>query len=193
LKRLVKCIDDGIGPSKTSLQEVASHVDELRRVYRTLDPDTASTRVRKAAFDKLASEFRATPSTLHDHMAGVMERFAPGLFVDCGDDALPSDNLDLERWFRLPKGHQRRIHGHAHAGVRLVQEGPTLLVTLDAHCRHPDSFAADDLIPHRDATPPPCQRDAESRRKIMRRARSHKQRPILLADLERRYNDILGD
>ena len=24
------------------------------------------------------------------------------------------DNLDLERWFRLPKSHERRIHGHRH-------------------------------------------------------------------------------
>ena len=43
------------------------------------------------------------------------------------------DNLDLERWFRLPKGHERRIHGHRHAGVRIVQEGPTLVHALDAH------------------------------------------------------------
>jgi hypothetical protein len=125
-------------------------------------------------------------------MAGVMERFAPGLFVDCGRCNLPSDNLDLERWFRLPKGHQRRIHGHAHAGVRLVHEGPTLLVTLDAHRRHPGPFAADDLIPSRDAVPPSCQVDAENRRKIMRRARSRKQRPILLADLEHRHSCVLG-
>jgi hypothetical protein len=125
-------------------------------------------------------------------MAGVMERFAPGLFVDCGRCNLPSDNLDLERWFRLPKGHQRRIHGHAHAGARIVHQGPTLLITLDAHRRHPDPFDADELIPTRDAVPPSCQHDAENRRKIMRRARSPKQRPILLADLELRYNHVLG-
>jgi hypothetical protein len=172
---------------------VARDVADLRLVYGTLDPDTGSTCQRKADFERLARGFRGTSSPLHDHMAGVMERFMPGLFVDCGDEDLPSDNLDLERWFRIPKGHQRRIHGHAHAGVRLVQEGPTLLVTLDAHRRHPDPFAADELIPSRDAVPPACQCDAESRRKIMRRARSRKQRPILLADLERRYRRVLGE
>jgi hypothetical protein len=171
---------------------VARDVADLRLVYNTLDPDSGSTSTRRGEFEKIALGFRATPSPLHAHMAGVMERFAPGLFVDCGEDGLPSDNLDLERWFRIPKGHQRRIHGHAHAGVRLVQEGPTLLLALDAHRRHPDPFAAADLIPNRDAVPPPCQREAESRRKIMRRARSRKQRPILLADLERRHLDSLG-
>jgi hypothetical protein len=192
LKQLVACIDKGLAQTKTTLDEVADDVAELRLVYSTLDPDTGSTRSRRADFDEIASGFRATPSPLHNHMAGVMERFAPGLFVDCGRCNLPSDNLDLERWFRLPKGHQRRIHGHAHAGVRLVHEGPTLLITLDAHRRHPNMFAADELIPNRDAIPPPCQRDAESRRKIMRRARSRKQRPILLTDLEHRYIHVLG-
>lgn len=136
--------------------------------------------------------FRGRPSPLHNHMAGLMERFAPGLFVDGDDATLPQDNLDLERWFRLPKGHERRIHGHAHAGVRIVHDGPTLLPTLDAHRRHPEPFTAEELIPSCYATAPSCQGDAESRRKVMRCARSRKHRPILLADLERRYSDILG-
>lgn len=170
---------------------MAGHVDDLGVVYDTLDPALGSTPKRMADFDAIAVRFRATPSPIHNHMAGVMERFAPGLFAG-GDDTLPSDNLDLERWFRLPKGHERRIHGHAHAGVRIVYEGPTLLPTLDAHRRHPEPFTADELAPSRHAAAPACQRDAESRRKIMRRARSRKQRPILLADLERRYSLVLG-
>jgi len=192
LTQLAACIDKGLAQTKTTLQEVAADVVELRLIYSTLDPDLGSTRSRKADFDEIAAGYRETPSPLHDHLAGVMERFAPGLFVDCGRCNLPSDNLDLERWFRLPKGHQRRIHGHAHAGVRLVHEGPTLLVTLDAHRRHPGPFEANDLIPNRNAVLPLSQRDAEMRRKVMRRARSRKQRPILLADLERRYKHILG-
>ena len=61
--------------------------------------------------------------------------FAAGLFV--GEDTLASinDNLDLERWFRVPKSHERRIHGHRHAGIRIVLEGPTLVHALDAHVR----------------------------------------------------------
>jgi hypothetical protein len=189
---LARCIEDGLAPSQATLGEVAGHVAKLRLVFGTLDPDAGPGPQRSADFDAMVLGFRAEPSPIHTHMAGVMERFAPGLFVDCGDPSLPNDNLDLERYFRQPKGHQRRIHGHAHAGVRIVQEGPTLLLALDAHRRHPGLFAADELIPCRDAVPPPCQRDAESRRKIMRRARSRKKRPILLADLERRYGRVLG-
>jgi hypothetical protein len=172
---------------------VTDHVVDLRAIYGTLDPTTGSLEDRRNNFHKMAGELRAKTSPLHISMAGVMERFAPGLFVEVGDDdALPNDNLALERWFRLPKGHERRVHGHAHAGVRLVIEGPTLLLTLDAHVRHPTPFAADDLIPHRDALAPPCQQDAERRRTIMRRARSRKERPTLLAELERKYYGVLG-
>lgn len=65
-----------------------------------------------------------------------------------------TDNLDLERWFRLPKSHQRRIHGRRHAGVRIVQEGPTLVHALDAHLTHPSPFTVEDLLPYRNARVP---------------------------------------
>jgi hypothetical protein len=87
----------------------------------------------------------------------------------------------------LPKGHERRIHGRRHAGIRLVLAGPTLVPALDAHAAHPEPFTADDLLPYRTAQEPPCQSQALDRRKIMRKARSRKKRPALLADLERRY------
>jgi hypothetical protein len=116
-----------------------------------------------------------------------MGSFQGGLFVGPEDLALPQDNLELERWFRCPKGHERRIHGHRHAGVRIVQEGPTLLLALDAHLSHPEPFGAEDLRPYRDAQAPRCQREALHRRKIMRKARSTKRRGQLLAELERRY------
>ena len=119
-------------------------------------------------------------------MAKVMASFQPGLFVG-GDAQLVQDNLSLERWFRLPKGHERRIHGHRHAGVRLVQEGPTLALALDAHLHHAEPFTQAELHPYYQAQPPPCQCQAIARRKTMRKARSTKQRPLLLADLEARY------
>ena len=99
------------------------------------------------------------------------------------------DNRDLERWFRLPKSHERRIHGHRHAGVRIVQEGPTLVHALDAHVAHPEPFTVTDLLVYRTAREPPRQEQALDRRKIMRKARSLKNRPLLLADLERRYRE----
>src|SRR5690349_22530389 len=110
-------------------------------------------------------------------MAGVMRSFRAGLFV--GGDAMAhiQDNLELERWFRLPKGHERRIHGHRHAGVRIVIEGATLVHALDAHAAHPEQFTVADLLPYRAAREPPCQSQALNRRKIMRKARSKKTRP----------------
>lgn len=118
-----------------------------------------------------------------------MGSFAPGLFAGGDLLDLPQDNLDLERWFRQPKGHERRIHGHAHAGVRLVQEGPTLVLALDAHLAHPEPFTAADLHPYSDAKAPPCQQEAIRRRAIMRKARSTKKRPVLLRELEARYRN----
>ena len=122
-------------------------------------------------------------------MAALMISFLAGLFVGDGKFEEIKDNLDLERWFRLPKSHERRIHGHRHAGVRIVQDGPTLVLALDAHLAHPGPFTAEELVPYRAAPAPACQREALNRRKVMRKARSKKQRPILLAELERRYRD----
>ena len=122
-------------------------------------------------------------------MATVMLSFVAGLFVGEEEYEAIKDNLDLERWFRLPRSHERRIHGHRHAGIRLVLDGPTLVPALDAHAAHPGPFTADDLLPYRAAREPPCQADARDRRTIMRRARSKKKRPLLLAELERLYRE----
>lgn len=123
-------------------------------------------------------------------MAAVMISFLAGLFVGEGTFEEIRDNLDLERWFRLPKSHERRIHGHRHAGIRIVLEGPTLVHALDAHVAHPAPFTAEDLLPYRTAQEPACQEQALHRRRIMRKARSKKSRPKLLADLERRYQEL---
>ena len=120
-------------------------------------------------------------------MPQSLKSFLPGLFAAAGAADLPADNLDLERWFRHPKGHERRIHGRSHAGVRLVQEGPTLIPALDAHLLHPQPFAVADLRAYVNAPVPVCQSLAIGRRKLMRKARSKRLRPILLAQLERRY------
>jgi hypothetical protein len=131
----------------------------------------------------------ADPDPIARQMAGTMARFAPGLFVGPDQPDLPRDNLDLERYFRLPKGHERRIHGRCHAGVRLVQEGPTLLPALDAHVQHPGLFEANDLLAYVQAPVPQPQREAVYRRRLMRQARSKKARPRLLQSLEQRYHD----
>jgi hypothetical protein len=137
----------------------------------------------------LIDRFEQGEDSIHQTMARVMKSFLAGLFVGEGTFQEIKDNLDLERWFRLPKSHERRIHGHRHAGVRIVQEGPTLVHALDAHVTHPKPFTASDLLPYRTVREPLSQKQALNRRKIMRKARSKTQRPILLADLERRYRE----
>jgi hypothetical protein len=137
----------------------------------------------------LIDRFSRTGDPIHRQMVQVMTSFLAGLFVGEGRWEQIRDNLELERWFRLPKSHERRIHGHRHAGIRIVLEGPTLVHALDAHAAHPGPFTIDDLLPYRAAREPPCQQQALARRKIMRKARSKKKRPLLLADLERRYRE----
>lgn len=134
--------------------------------------------------------FEQAEDPIQQTMAVVMLSFCAGLFVGEDKFADITDNLDLERWFRLPKSHERRIHGHRHVGVRIVQEGPTLVHALDAHAAHPEPFTVADLLPYRTAREPLCQKQALHRRKIMRKARSKKKRPPLLADLERRYGEL---
>jgi hypothetical protein len=138
----------------------------------------------------LIDRFERAKDPIHGQMVQVMMSFLAGLFVGEGKFEQIRDNLDLERWFRLPKSHERRIHGHRHAGIRIVLEGPTLVPALDAHAAHPEPFTVDDLLPYRAAREPPCQEQALNRRKIMRKARSQKKRPLLLADLERRYREV---
>jgi hypothetical protein len=140
----------------------------------------------------LIDRFRESQDAIHQQMVTVMTSFLVGLFVGAGQFEEIKDNLDLERWFRLPKSHERRIHGHRHAGIRIVLEGPTLVHALDAHDVHPEPFSVDDLLPYRLAREPTSQTEALNRRKIMRKARSKKKRPLLLADLERRYRETAG-
>ena len=172
---------------REQLATVAGHVAQLRALQDTLDPTSAASAKRRRRFGALAVRLRTSRDPIDAHIARTMVSFRPGLFAGGDDLDLPLDNLALERAFRLPKGHERRIHGHAHAGVRIVHRGPSLLLVLDAHARHPEPFSAVELAPWRDARAPASQRECGRRRGLMRRARSAKKRPLLLADLERRY------
>jgi hypothetical protein len=168
-------------------KEIAAHVDKVQQIHATLNQASGSSQQRQAQFDALRDRFQGSRDVIEQHFAKVMTSFEPGLFVGGDAAALPQDNLDLERWFRQPKSHERRIHGHKHAGVRIVQEGPTLLLALDAHAAHPQPFSQADLTPYKHARPPSSQQEAIHRRRIMRKARSRKNRQGLLAELERRY------
>jgi hypothetical protein len=168
---------------------IRDYVDVIAEVAATLEPGAEDVTEREEEFEALIDRFEATEDPIRPGMATVMLSFLAGLFVGEEEYEAIRDNLDLERWFRLPKSHERRIHGHRHAGIRLVLDGPTLVHALDAHAAHPGPFTADDLLPYRAAREPPCQADARNRRTIMRRARSKKKRPLLLAELERRYRE----
>ena len=161
---------------------IQQQVADVRVVAETLDPQSGRLPQRRARFAESAVPF-------HEHLSKLMASWAPGLFVGGRAGNVPWDNLDLERWFRLPKGHERRIHGHQHAGVRLVREGPTLLPALDAHREHEGLFTAEELYPYRAHPAPADQKAAQHRHRVMRRARSPKQRAKLLQELEQRYLD----
>jgi hypothetical protein len=188
---LADCIDRGLDEVRAEQETIRAYVQDIAEVAATLKPGEEECAKRKEKFAELAERFERTEDPIHQHMVKVMLSFSAGLFVGADKFEEIKDNLDLERWFRLPKSHERRIHGHRHAGVRIVIEGPTLVHALDAHAAHPEPFTVDDLLPYRTAREPTCQHQARTRRKIMRKARSKKKRPILLADLERRYRETL--
>ena len=112
-------------------------------------------------------------------MSKTMHSFEPGLFSGSDDIEMPDDNLDIERWFRKPKGHERRIHGRKHAGIRIVHEGPTLLPALDAHLVRSKPFTYKDLLPYAYAEPPESQIKSADRNRIMKKASSKKKTKII--------------
>ena len=128
---------------------------EIEEVAATLEPGTRTRVERRRRFEDLRDRFRRAADPIHQRMVLVMTSFLAGLFVGEGKWETIQDDLDLERWYRLPKSHERRIHGHRHAGIRIVREGPTLVHALDAHAAHPEPFTAADLLPYRTAQEPP--------------------------------------
>ena len=173
-------------------ESIRNYVKDVEEVAATLETGGGTCGERQAKFEGVIERFQHTGDPIHKQMAQVMVSFLAGLFVGQGLFEEIKDNLDLELWFRLPKSHERWIHGHRHARSRILLEGTILVHALDAHAFHPGPFKVDDLLPYRTAREPQCQRQALDRRKIMRKARSKKNRPILLADLERRYQETSG-
>jgi len=187
LKRRAGCLDRGLHVARDALKQVSQYVKDLQSVDDTLRPsDEATRQEREAQFVSLQEEWQSRVDPVYLHFAKMMGSFQPGVFVGGEAADLPEDNLDLERWFKHPKGHERRIHGRRHAGVRLVQQGPTLMLALDAHVHHEGPLTVDDLQPYGHSRVPASQQQAVERGKIMRQARSRKKRYDLLADLSNR-------
>jgi hypothetical protein len=103
---------------KPRQKTIRCHVETIQEVAATLDPAAKTSAQRQSDFDAILARIDGDSDPIYRQMAVLMQSFRAGLFA--GDDAFDQirDNLDLERWFRLPKGHERRIHGHRHAGVR---------------------------------------------------------------------------
>jgi hypothetical protein len=186
---LAQRIDAGLAAVAADRVVIGQQVADLRLVAETLDPQSGRLTERRAQFAALQERFARSEVPFQEQMSKRMASWAPGLFAGGRAGNVPWDNLDLERWFRLPKGHERRIHGHQHAGVRLVREGPTLLPALDAHREHDGLFNAEELQPYCHSPMPGDQEAAQQRHRVMRRARSRKQRAKLLQELEQRYLD----
>ena len=187
LERLAGCIDKGRNLVTATQKQVAAYVVTIREVDAMLDPATNRCAKRKQMFGALERRLLANKDPICQQLGRVMASFKPGLFAGGDRGDWPSDNLDLERWFRLPKGHERRIHGRCHAGVRIVQEGATMMLALDAHRHHPQPFTEEELRRYRDTGVPDSQKEVIHRRKVMRAARSTKRRAGLLRNLEQRY------
>jgi hypothetical protein len=187
LTRLVERIDAGLAAVAEERVLIQQQVADVRLVAETLDPHCGRLGERRAQFATLQKRLGQSEAPFHQHLSKLMASWSPGLFAGGKAGNVPWDNLDLERWFRLPKGHERRIHGRQHAGLRLVREGPTLLPALDAHREHDGLFTVEELHPYRDQPAPADQVAAQRRHRLMRRARSKKQRAKLLQELEQRY------
>jgi hypothetical protein len=168
---------------------VEADVALVGEIAATVEIAHGSTEARRAEFERVQAQCASSDTPRHRAMGALMGRWRAGLFVGeaMAAPAIPEDNYELERWFKLPKQNARHAHGHAHAGIVLVLRGPTRMLALDAHREHPGRFLAEDLLPWRDATAPESQQRTLARAKVMRRARSPTGRAALLADLEARH------
>lgn len=175
LMRLNGCIEKGVADQRETFERVRFYTAHVCRVIELLSPDAGDATDREKQFEQLQQTFQNhSNDAVFVQMSKLMKSFQSGLFVGEDIAGLPRDNLALERWFRNPKSHERRIHGHQHAGKRIVQEGPMLLPTLDAHLSHPGLFTPDQLMPYADASVPACQTASRARHKTMFKARSQK-------------------
>lgn len=114
LKRLQGCIKRGLLIYQTDQIEIEKWIKEIEKVKDTLDLEKGTRKSRLSKFRRLKRRLAKTNDLVKNQMSEIMHSFRASLFV--GDDifSMPEDNLDLERWFKKPKGHERKIHGHKH-------------------------------------------------------------------------------
>lgn len=174
LEQLQSCVEKGMHVYDQSKDEILDLLEIVIEVNNLLDPSHGSSEERKTKYHRKANMLAKRKKTNLKKMGKLMLRFEPGLFSGGDRIDLPTDNLDLERWFKKPKGHQRRVNGRKHVGVRIVYEGETLIPALDAHLELTQPLKASDLMKYENAKPPQNQVDGLRRRKIMSQASSKK-------------------
>ncbi|MDM8548480.1 hypothetical protein QUF72_00320 [Desulfobacterales bacterium HSG2] len=178
LGRLSGFVRRGLSVCNREKGRTEEYVDDLRRIFGTLSPDNGTPATRQTEFRHLTVQPGRTKDPVRIHMSDIMRSFEEGLFVGSDDPDIPRDNPDLERWFRKPKGHERRIHEHQHAGIRIVCQGPTLLPAPDAHLSRTVPFTYQELLPYVGAKVPESQNRSLERHRIMKKASSKKNGPI---------------
>lgn len=174
LQRLASYIQRGLALYTPEQPRMAAYLQQLEQIWSVVLPGTRSLEQRITTFHGLIQQFEEQDDPIVQHMSQVMQSFETGLFVGGDDLDIPVDNLDLERWIKQPKRHERHLHGRHHVGLRMVYEGPTLLPALDAHLVRRRPFTVRDLLPYATAEVPESQQEAVERHRIMRKARSKK-------------------
>lgn len=174
LGRLHGYIQRGLARYDEDRVRIGLPLGDLLLVWHLLHPGDGHRQPYRPMFHQFAEQFSGMDDPIIRHIGDIMLSFEDGLF--CGGDALdiPDDNLALERWIKWPKGHERRIHGRQHVGLRMVAEAPTLLPALDVHLGRDGPFTVQDLRPYIAAEIPESQQQAVARHRMMRQGSSKK-------------------
>ena len=109
---------------RSEQETLRNYVQDIEEVAATLQPDGQTCAARQALFKELIDRFEGTQEPMHQQMVQVMRSFRAGLFVGEGQCEPIRDNLDLERWFRLPKSHERGSTVTATRGFVSSWRGP---------------------------------------------------------------------
>lgn len=117
LVRLNACIEKGVTNQRETFERARFYTTHVCRVIELLSLHAGDAADRRQQFEELQETFQNhSNDVVFVQMSKLMKSFQPGLFLGEEIADLPRDNLALERWFRHPKSHGRKIHGHQHAG-----------------------------------------------------------------------------
>ena len=180
------CIDRGLDAVRADQEPLRAYVKDIAEFVATLEPATQCCAERQQKFEALRDRVARTKAPIFQKMAHVS--FAAGLFVGEDTSATINDNWIWSAGFAFRRVTSVASTPIATRGYASSWRGP-LVHALDAHVAHPEPFTVEELMPYRTTDEPSCHTEALHRRKIMRKARSKKKRPILPADLERRCRE----